>query len=627
MNTSRFLARVLLALSILFPVGASATITPDAQAVLDRYLTASGGRAAWEKTRMRHFTGSLAAYGLKGTIEGWRKAPDRQANVVMIGPITIRDWTNGKTAARTDASGKVIALDGKDLEDAVSDVWIENDCWIEPNQGGGAITVSGETTDSLGSFTVLDVQPPVGRSVQLQFDRKTGLLVRTLERRDQMSIVATNSDFRAVDGWKIPFKTVQEVPGMPANTVTIQVEKVDFPAAIPDERFLPPATASGDGVTWLKTTGTARVPFEYVGRHVWVRVALDGLAPADFIFDTGASISVIDSTYAATIGLETSGSVQAVGGASTAGRASFATLDSLRIVSSDGDGVEMHGLKVAVVSVNPLLAPFFWRDCAGIVGFDVIGQLVTRLDFDGATLTFFDPASFHHDGKGTALPMTLSGTVPVVSIKVDGAYEGGARIDVGSDAMLDLHTPFVKKYDLVAKAKKSITTTNGGVGGLFESRLARMKSIEVGPYRIDNPLIGLSTTTQGALASEDYAGNIGNGLLDRFTVTLDYQRRQLWLEPGARYAEHAGYSRLGAQLAKVGGVVRVAQVLAGSPAEKAGLEVGDVVSAIDGEPIASFDRNRIDERFENGKPGSKVTLTVTRDGRDRKLTATLKDLL
>ncbi|HET6350477.1 MAG TPA: PDZ domain-containing protein [Candidatus Krumholzibacteria bacterium] len=627
MRTPRILACASLCLSLLTPVGARATITPEAQKVLDRYVEASGGRDAWEKTRVMHFSGTLSAYGLSGTIEGWRKSPDKQASIVSIGPLTMRDWVDGDSSTRTDPSGKLVRLDGKDLQDAISGAWFDNDRWLEPDQGGGSVALSGEITDSLGTLTVLDVQAPAGRKAQLQFDKKTGLIVRSIVKHDQVSVVVTNSDFRVMNGWKMAFKTVQTVPGMAANTATVQIEHVDFPADIPDDQFLPPAVAGASGVTWLKQDGSARLPFEYIGRHVWLRVAVDGHAPANFVFDTGASLSVIDSTYAASIGLKTEGSMQAMGGASSKGRASFATVDSLRVAASDGDGIEVHGLKVAVVSLNPLLAPFFWRDCAGIVGFDVISQFVTRLDYDGHQLFFFDPKTFKYDGKGTALAMTLAGNVPVVDIKVDGAYEGGARVDVGSDALLDLHTPFVKKNDLIAKAKKSITTTAGGVGGLFHSQLARMQSVEVGPYTIDDPLIGLSTTEQGALASEDYAGNIGNRLLERFTVTLDYERRQIWLEPGAHYSEHANYSRLGARFAKMGDNVIATQIIAGSAAEKAGLREGDVVTEIDGQAAASLDHDRLERQFEEGKPGTKVNITVMRDGKPRKLTAKLRDLL
>ncbi len=627
MRISRIIACVGLSLGFVSPIDALAAVTPEAHAVLDRYVDVSGGRAAWEKTRVMHFTGTLSAYGLSGTIEGWREAPDKQASIVVIGPFTMRDWTSGAGSSRTDPNGKVIRLDGKDLEDAVGTAWFDNERWLEPDQGGGTITVSGDVTDSLGTFTVLDVQAPTGRKTQLYFDRKTGLLVRSIAKQDQMSIMVTNSDFRVVGGWKMAFKSVQEVPGMPANTAVIQIEHIDLLTDIPDAQFTPAAAPGTAGLTWLKTDGRARIPFDYVGRHVWLRAAVNGRPPANFVFDTGASISVIDSTYAAGVGLATTGEMQAMGGASSTGRASFATVDTLRIAAPDGDGIEVHGVKVAVVSLNPLLAPFFWRDCAGIVGFDVINQFVTRLDYDGHQLFFFDPKTFHYDGKGTAVPMTLAGNVPVVRIKVDGAFEGGARVDVGSDALLDLHTPFVKKNDLVARARKSIPTMMGGVGGMSQSRLARMKSVALGPYRIADPLVGLSSTESGALASEDYAGNIGNRLLERFTVTLDYERRQIWLEPGAHYNERANYSRLGARFAKIGDDVRVAEVIAGSPAEKAGLRQGDVVTEIAEHPIASFDRDQLERQFEEGKPGTKVTMTVMRNGKPVKLTAKLRDIL
>ena len=611
---------------LIVPALACATITPEAKAVIDRYFEAAGGRSAWDKKRVVHFTGSLTAYGMQGTIEGWRKGPDKEANVAVVGPFTIRDWADGNRITRTDPSGKLVRVDGKELEDAIGGVWFDNDCWLQSDQGGGSIAVARAMTDSSKTVTVLEVQPPSGRKAYLEFDRKSGLVVRSRTRRDQVDIVASNSDFRKVDGWTTAFKTVQEVPGMPANTVTIQVEHVDFPADNPDERFAPPST-SESGLTWLKTNGTAHIPFQYIGRHVWLRVAINGGAPADFMFDTGASVSVIDSTYAAAIGLKTSGSIQAMGGASSSGRASFGTLDVLRVVSSDQEGVELHGLKVAVINVNQMMQPFFFRPCAGIVGFDVIGQLITRIDFDKSEITFVDPQAFKYDGKGTALPMTLAGGVPTVNIKVDGAYEGGARVDIGSDSVLDLHTPFVKKNDLLAKVDKSIVTAHGGVGGMFESRLARMKSIEIGPYRIAEPLVGLSSTDQGVLASEDYAGNIGNGLLERFIVTLDYERRQLWLEPGARYAKRDHLSMLGVQFAKVGDDFRVAQVLEGSAGEHAGLVVGDTVTMIDGRPVTAMDREALDRQFENGKPGTKVAITVIRDGKPKKLTAKLKDTL
>jgi membrane-associated protease RseP (regulator of RpoE activity) len=214
-----------------------------------------------------------------------------------------------------------------------------------------------------------------------------------------------------------------------------------------------------------------------------------------------------------------------------------------------------------------------------------------------------------------------------VDVKLDGAYSGIARVDVGSPSMIDLHTPFVKEHDLLTKVGKSVPVMGGGVGGTFQSKVARMHSIEIGPYRLASPLVGLSTTDQGALASEDYVGNIGNGVLDRFTITLDYEHRQLWLEPGRRYGARTPYSRFGGELLKERGEVRVAFVIPGSPAAAAGLVEGDVVTAIDGAPIAGLDPDQVEKHFEDGAPGSRIALTVLRGGKPRTMNLRLRDLL
>ena len=59
----------------------------------------------------------------------------------------------------------------------------------------------------------------------------------------------------------------------------------------------------------------------------------------------------------------------------------------------------------------------------------------------------------------------------------------------------------------------------------------------------------------------------------------------------------------------------------GTPADNGGLEAGDVVTAIDGDRVASGDDLR---RLVDAKaPGDRVRLTVRRDGDTRTLQVTL----
>ncbi|WP_237480064.1 M50 family metallopeptidase [Lichenibacterium dinghuense] len=63
---------------------------------------------------------------------------------------------------------------------------------------------------------------------------------------------------------------------------------------------------------------------------------------------------------------------------------------------------------------------------------------------------------------------------------------------------------------------------------------------------------------------------------------------------------------------------RIGSIVPGKPAAAAGFEVGDVVTAIDGRPVASFDAMR---EIVSHAPGVPLRFSVERDGRDIQLVA------
>jgi S1-C subfamily serine protease len=62
-------------------------------------------------------------------------------------------------------------------------------------------------------------------------------------------------------------------------------------------------------------------------------------------------------------------------------------------------------------------------------------------------------------------------------------------------------------------------------------------------------------------------------------------------------------------------------VSGGSPAEKAGLKGGDIITGFDGKPISTI--NDYMESLRQHKPGDTVEILVKRDGKEVKLKATL----
>ena len=613
----------ILAALLLAAPASRAAVAPEAKPVLERYVQAMGGQAFLDGRSM-YTRSRIQAFMMEGVIESWTVRPDRNLTRVEIGPLKVGTGYDGQTGWRTDPSGKVVRLDGKDLEEAKGSTWFDSDGYLMPDQGGGSVTYAGEEADSAGRYAVLELTPPVGRARRASFDLKTGLLVRAVSKNDQQTVITHIADYRKVADRMLPFHSSTEIVGAPMNTISVTLDSAAVNEEIPAEQFAPPSDEGA--VRYLKTPGVARLPFEYRARHVWLRAAVNGGPPEDFIFDTGASLTVLDSAYAARIGLKTEGRQQGQGAGATGG-ASFGVLSSLRVAAEDGDGIELKDMRVGVLSVNGVLAPYFWRDCAGVIGFDFINRFVDEIDFDGRVITLRDPRTFQYAGQGTAIPMTLGGHTPVVKMKLDGELEGDFRVDVGSGSTVDLHTPFVAKHGLLEKAPRSVEVMGGGFGGMFTLRAVRMKKLEIGPYSWADPLVKLSQAKVCAFTSEDYAGNIGTGILERFKVTLDYEHRQMWLEPGRLYARRDPMSRTGMQLMRLADTVKVAAVLAGSPAERAGIRAGDVVTALDGQPILAVGLEGVSATLDEGVEGSAHTLAIVRDGKAKKVKVTLKEML
>jgi len=251
---------------------------------------------------------------------------------------------------------------------------------------------------------------------------------------------------------------------------------------------------------------------------------------------------------------------------------------------------------------------------------------VNAIDYEKQTLTFTDPEGYRYTGKGQAIPISFSEGVPVVHAKVDG-IEGDFRLDVGSGSSVDLHTPFVEKNGFRSKVKKTIDAPGAGFGGSFEMDMARLSSFEIGSYVITDPIVGLTRTQTGTFSGTDFAGNVGNRILDRFLCTFDYTKKVVYLEPDAHFAQRDEFGRFGAQIMMQDEQIVVGYVANGTPAASSGLEVGDVVNSINGKPAASLTIDDIFPLLEDSPPGTEITLNVSRGGAARDIKVRLAPTL
>ncbi len=115
---------------------------------------------------------------------------------------------------------------------------------------------------------------------------------------------------------------------------------------------------------------------------------------------------------------------------------------------------------------------------------------------------------------------------------------------------------------------------------------------------------------------------IGLGILDRYSVTLDYPGKRMLLHERAGVSaprEHPGYA-----IGMTGDTATVVQLFDGSAAKRAGLRLGDTVLAIDGRSLLGQPDSCVIARWlVEDRPTSQArTLSVMRNGQALELTVT-----
>ncbi|NLF29770.1 MAG: PDZ domain-containing protein [Planctomycetes bacterium] len=190
----------------------------------------------------------------------------------------------------------------------------------------------------------------------------------------------------------------------------------------------------------------------------------------------------------------------------------------------------------------------------------------------------------------------------------DQAEVGDLVLAIGSPQGL---TQTVTAGIISAKGRR---TQRGAVYGLYENYLQTDAAINMGNsggplVDMEGRVVGINTaivTPTGAFA--------GIGLAIPSSLARDVMTQLIETGEVAR-----GYLGISFEPADEG--VRVVAMLDDAPAAQAGMQVGDVIVALNGEPIADSQ----DFRYAIGQmaPGTEVTLTVQRDGQRQDLAVTL----
>jgi zinc protease len=243
----------LLALTALLVVSASRALAQTADEVVERSLTAIGGRAALGKLTSRTTTGTISVStqggDLTGTIELYNKPPNKVRTVVKIdasafglGQILQDQRFDGTAGYTLDSLNGNRDITGDQVEIMRSSTFPTP--LINYKDTGARVELLGKEKVGDRDAYVLRFTPKTGPPSRMFMDAETYLLVKSVvtlnvpQLGTDVEQTVELSDYREVDGVKVPYRT-RSINQL--QTLTIVFTKVEHNTPIDERIFAKPA--------------------------------------------------------------------------------------------------------------------------------------------------------------------------------------------------------------------------------------------------------------------------------------------------------------------------------------------------------------------------------------------------
>ncbi len=362
-----------------------------------------------------------------------------------------------------------------------------------------------------------------------------------------------------------------------------------------------------------------RFPFSQLsGGIVIVRAQLDNYPDTlNFVLDTGSGGISLDSTTTGNLRLTTIKTEKTIRG-----------IGGIRMVDFTYDHtLTFPGLVTAHLDFHindyELLTSVYGVKIDGVIGYSFLRRYILKLDYDSYFLEIFSPGSIKYPRGGYLLKPDFS-TLPLQTalIQDDHAVFSRFIFDTGAGLNFLLSKDFVDDSLLFKKKRKIYPTQAEGLGGKRQMTIAVVKEVKIGPYKFRRVPVHVFEDDYNVTSYPLLGGLIGNDILRRFNVILNYPEQSIHLKPNSHFIEAFDYSYTGLGIYLIDGEIRVIDILPNSPGDLAGFLPGDIIFSV--ETNASKNIQTYKNLFQNSI--GKIKVVVFRDQKPYILTMTVKDI-
>jgi Aspartyl protease len=356
-----------------------------------------------------------------------------------------------------------------------------------------------------------------------------------------------------------------------------------------------------------------RFPFsQYSGGVMIVHALLNNIPDTlNFILDTGSGGISLDSTTCVTFNVQSSISDTIVTGMGSAHKVKFAYDQRLRFPGLTMTDVDFH------INNYDVLSSVYGEKIDGIIGYSFFRKYIVKINFDSLNIEVFTPGEIKYPKSGTLLRPAFT-TLPIqnLSIKDRRKIDFNFYFDTGAGLCFLMSEAFAKDSTILLNKRKPIQTQAEGMGGRLQMQLTVIKLLQIGHYKFRNVPTYIFSDDYNVTSYPYVGGLLGNDLLRRFNLVVNYPQREIHLQPNGHFTEPFDYAYTGMATYYLDGRIVVEDIIPGSPAEKAGLKVSDILIGVG----TNFTNNIMQYKTQLQNATGKIKIFISRDGKIMELT-------
>ncbi|MCZ2224258.1 MAG: aspartyl protease family protein [Chitinophagales bacterium] len=352
-----------------------------------------------------------------------------------------------------------------------------------------------------------------------------------------------------------------------------------------------------------------KIPFtQLMGSLIVVQATVDTSSTVlNFLLDTGSGGISLDSTTVEKLGFIVQPTEKVIRGIAGIRKVPFTYGHYLNFTNLRTDTFSFH------INNYELLSSVYGVEINGIIGFSFLKKYIVKIDYDNFQIELYSPGTFKYPRGGYLMKPTFTTLpLPYFSLGVKNNSTISRFIfDTGAGLCFLLNKKFIKDKVLFRRKNKFYNTQAEGLGGKKEMDLAVVKLVSIGPYKFKNVPVYIFDDEFNATSYPNNAGIIGNDLLRRFNVILNYSEQEIYLKPNSKFSDPFDYSYTGLNIYLIDNRIVVGNVSKNSHADKAGLKEGDIIIAIDN----NFSTNIQSIKLALQNAGSKLNVLISRNNK------------